>query len=100
MSWAKPRISTISVHDEPILRKKPFPTPRLKNILLDVRRFWRQAAEGEKIGKSHAFLTWYYKEAPARVRRFPAAVRFPPRHAPPAYGSFPPQTHPRASPNP
>ena len=66
-SWANPRISTISVHDGPILRKKLSSTLRLEHFLLDVRRFSRQAAEDRKTRKSRAFPTWHYGEALVRV---------------------------------
>ena len=54
-SWANPRISTISVYDGPILRKKLPLTLHLVNFLLDVRRFWQQAVVDEKLGKNAPF---------------------------------------------
>lgn len=62
-----PHISTIFVHGEPILKKKSFLTVVSKYLLLDVRRFSRQAVEGEKTGENRTSLTRCYRDALVRV---------------------------------
>lgn len=81
MSWANPRISTISVHDGPILRKKLPSTLRLVNFLLDVRRFWQQAVVDEIIGKNDTSLTWHYEEMLVRASVTSGQVEAKPAHS-------------------
>ena len=62
-----PHISTIAVRDGAIRPKNNLlsaaarPVP--KNFLLDVRRFFWKATEGEKTGKIRTSLAWPYREA-------------------------------------